>query len=68
METDASRERALRRMAQRQGLQLIKSRRRDPQCYDYGTYALADPNNNTLVAYDCSGGLSLDEIEAALNE
>jgi hypothetical protein len=62
------RENRLRRMAERQGLRLEKSRRRDKRAYDYGTYQLIDPYTNALVA---SGnqhgyGLSLDEIEQAL--
>lgn len=40
----------LRRMALRQGLALTKSRRRDPQAIDYGTYYLTDENNNIVSA------------------
>jgi hypothetical protein len=61
---EKTRETRLRRMAQRQGLQLVKSRRRDPRATDYGTYVLAD-ENNVLVVW---GGLYLDDIERALNE
>ena len=64
------RENRLRRMAERQGLRLEKSRRRDPRAVDYGTYQLVDPATNTLVSYGLGGGygLNLDEIEHALNE
>ena len=49
---------------------LTKSRRRDPRAYDYGTYMLVDHQTNTLVAGSSQSGygLSLDEIETALNE
>ena len=36
------RENRLRRMARRQGLELIKSRTRDPWAVDYGSYTLID--------------------------
>jgi hypothetical protein len=70
MDTDKIRENRLRRAAQRQGLQLQKSRRRDTRAYDWGTYQLVDPYTNTLVAYGGRSGygLSLDEIEEALSK
>jgi len=65
------RENRLRRMAERQGLKLEKSRQRDPRGYLYGTYQLVDPNYNTIVlsdrAYGRGYGMSLDEIEEYLN-
>ena len=69
-DTDKVRENRLRRVAQRQGLALAKSRRRDPRATDYGTYMLVDPSTNGVVAYGQSSGygLNLDEIENALNE
>ena len=62
------RENRLRRMAERQGLQLMKSRRRDPRAIDYGTYMLTNPSTNTLALWGNPDGygLTLDEIEAAL--
>jgi len=60
------RENRLRRMAARQGLELQKSRRRDPLAYDYGGYQLIDPGMNALVFGELAGhgfGASLDEIE-----
>ena len=63
-------ENRLRRMAQRQGLFLAKSRRRDTRAVDWGTYGLLDTNSGTVACGDTSTGygMSLDEIEAALNE
>lgn len=63
-----TRETRLRRMAERQGLRMIKSRRRDPRALGYGTYALVDANTNHLIAgNDSTGyGLDLDQIETAL--
>jgi hypothetical protein len=56
-------------MARRQGLDLRKSRRRDPQALDYGGYQLVDPGSNWLVFGELAGrgfGASLDDIEAYL--
>jgi hypothetical protein len=62
-------ENRLRRVAHRQGLSLAKSRRRDTRAYDFGTYRLLDINSGSVVWGDTQGyGMSLDEIEAALNE
>jgi len=64
------RENRLRRMAQRQGLRLEKSRRRDPRAFDYGGYMLIDDYHNFTVygggpmAYSAS----LDDIEAVLQQ
>lgn len=62
------RENKLRRMAQRQGLQLVKSRRRDPRAIDFGTYALVDPNSTAMIAGDPNSGfgMTLEEVETAL--
>jgi hypothetical protein len=63
-------ENRLRRMAQRQGLRLEKSRRRDPRALNYGTYWLINPYTNTVVAGDTGNGygLDLDQVEKALLE
>jgi hypothetical protein len=65
-------------MAERQGLRLEKSRRRDPRALDYGTYALlhgpppaaggANWRERTLVAGDPNTGygLDLDDVESWL--
>ncbi len=53
-------------MAERQGLRLIKSRRRDPRAIDYGGYALADAATNLILFGTGDVGrivASLDEIE-----
>ena len=67
--TEKVRENRLRRMAERQELRLIKSRRRDPRAIDYGGYALADVATSLIVFG--TGGVgrivaSLDEIEEYL--
>jgi hypothetical protein len=65
-----AREMRARRAAKRQGLELSKSRTRDPRATDYGTYMLVNPHTKTLVAYGLERGygLDLDAIERALNE
>lgn len=64
------RENRLRRMAKRRRLVLVKSRRRDPQAWDYGTYGLIDPARGAWVAQDVAigegYGLDLHAIEAWL--
>jgi hypothetical protein len=66
--TDKVRENRLRHPAQRQGLTLAKSRRRDPNAFDYGSYMLVDPNTNAVVAsvHETGYGMSLDDIEEHL--
>jgi hypothetical protein len=54
------RENRLRRMASRQGLQVLKSRRRDPRALDYGTYWLVDASGVEVARGD------VDAIEARL--
>jgi hypothetical protein len=57
-------------MADRQGLRLEKSRRRDPRAYDYGTYILVDIATTAVVCGGSDGGFQhgpdLDVIEAYL--
>ncbi len=64
------RENRLRRMAERQGLVLAKSRRRDPRAWDYGTYMLLDLATNGVVASGSQQGygLDLDAIELELEK
>ena len=66
---DKVRENRLRRKAERQGLILQKSRLRDPQAVGYGTYRLVDAATNSVEVWGSQSGygLTLDEIEAALN-
>ena len=46
---DKTREARLRRMAKRQGLELVRSRRRDPHALDYDGYMLIDPARQWMV-------------------
>jgi hypothetical protein len=69
MTDDKVRENRLRRMAQRQGLQLIKSRRRDPRAIDYGQYWIADVRSNFLHKGPYNDGFAdLDQVEGFLTE
>jgi hypothetical protein len=56
-------ENRLREKAKRQGLELGKSRRRDPDALDYGTYKLVEADTGEVVA---DGLTDLASIEAAL--
>ncbi len=62
------REARLRRMAERRGLKLVKSRRRDPLAVDYGRYVIADPDTNRPIAGELgsAGAMALDDVEAWL--
>jgi hypothetical protein len=62
---DKVRENRIRRMAERQGLILRKSRRRDRRAWDFGSYWLVDADRNVLVFPDVHGG-SLDDMETYL--
>lgn len=53
------RENRLRRAAKRQGLQMVKSRRRDPRALDYGEYVL-------FKGADVVGSGDIDEVEVFL--
>jgi hypothetical protein len=69
MAEEKVRENRMRRMAERQGLELRKSRRRDPRALDYGTYALVNPRENVVVAGVGGTGryeFTLDDVEAFL--
>jgi hypothetical protein len=63
---EIARELRLRRLAERQGLVLQKSRRRDTRLYDYGRYFLLDARSNFRVCSEF--GLDLDEVAAALED
>jgi hypothetical protein len=43
------RENRLRRVAERRGYRLLKSRRRDPQALDFGGYMLVDAQTQLVV-------------------
>jgi hypothetical protein len=55
-------------MAQRQGLRLVKSRRRDPHALDYRAYWLVDEESGEVVFRTEVGGevSTLDNLEAYL--
>lgn len=63
------RENRLRRMAERQGLRLVKSRRRDPLAVDFGKYRIetGDGVEPERFASPMGWGLTLDEVEARLS-
>ena len=58
------RERRLRYLAQRAGLVLRKSRRRDREASDYGAYYLVDHETNGLLAI-CH---SLEQVDDELQD
>ncbi len=63
------REVRLRRMAERQGLRIHKSRRRDPKALSYGCWMIVDPYSNAVVAGAGLTGepdLGLDDVELYL--
>lgn len=58
------RENRLRAAVQRQGYQMVKSRRRDPRARDYGGYMIINPATSTVEAGDLTrGGMSLDDVD-----
>lgn len=64
--TDKTRETRVRRMAERQGVAIYKSRRRDPRARDYGTYSLCWVEASyPETSWDAWVGQfrSLDEVE-----
>lgn len=63
------RENRLRNKADRQGLRLIKSRRRDPDAIDYGGYMLVDIETGGAVlgAGSFSFQADLDDVEEYLS-
>ena len=62
--TEKTRENRLRRLAERHGLALVKSRRRDPEAMTFGLYGLTARTD--VVAEPSVLSLRLDEIEAFL--
>jgi hypothetical protein len=64
---DKVRENRLRRMAERQGLRLQKSRRRDPRALDFGRYWLVDMETGVLdQRIEQRHGIELEDVEAWL--
>lgn len=58
------RDNRLRRAAERQGLTVRKTRRRDPRALDYGRYWL---QRGEEVVLGGTEGVSVDDVEAYLN-
>jgi hypothetical protein len=61
----------VRRMIDRQGYFLEKSRRRDPRAVGYGRFRIVDPTTNTVVAgagERAEYTMSLEEAEAWATE
>jgi hypothetical protein len=67
--SEDAREVRLQRVAERQGLTLLKSPERDPHEGSYGTYMLVETDTATVkVSGSPAGyGLTLDEIEDVLD-
>jgi len=64
VESEKVRENRLRRAAGRQGLRLVKSRRRDPRAYDYGRYWISGEHRALLTS---EYGMTLDEVDEYLS-
>jgi hypothetical protein len=60
---ETTRENRLERMAERRGLRITKSRRRDPSEFDYGRYMLRDVNIRVIVAGTTTAGRALWTLE-----
>ena len=71
-EPDTTRAMRLRRIADRRGLRLVKSGRRDPGALDYMLYALVDQQTGKAInppladRFECSW--TLDQVEDYLIE
>lgn len=60
-------ENRVRRMARRQGLELEKSRRRDPLALDYGRYALIDEAGAVVAGVEAGRhAWALEDVERYL--
>lgn len=60
MTAEQVRENRLRRMAERQGLTLVKARRRDPRALDYDTWTVVVAATSAVAA---GPGLTVDDVE-----
>ena len=62
----------LRRVAARQGLQLMKSHARDPRALGYATYQICDPILGVMYTgkegRDSGYGLTLEDVAEQLGE
>ena len=69
--TDQQRESRLRRMAEREGLALWKSRQRDPAAHDYSGWMVVNPSLSNGILGGASPYpycWSLDDVEEFLTE
>ncbi len=62
---EKARDNRMRRVADRRGYRLTKSRRRDPRATDFGLYTLVWKGN---LIRDVRRGMTLDEVERFLDE
>lgn len=65
------RENRMRRKLDRMGYRLIKSRRKDPDAFDYGLFAIVDQNHNSLMHESLAGSiyaLDLEEVDSWIEE
>jgi hypothetical protein len=63
-DADKVRENRARRAAARQGLKLVKSKRRDRRALDYAVWTIVNTQTNAVTA---GGSLSIDQVEDFLN-
>jgi hypothetical protein len=70
MTEEKAMENRARRALERRGLQLQKSRRRDPRAIDFGGYMIVDPATNSVVAGASHAPyqMTLDDVEAWLKD
>jgi hypothetical protein len=66
--SEKTRENRLRRLAARQGLEIMKSRSRTPESLEYGGYMIINRYRDSVVlgAYPHSFAMSLDDVEEYL--
>ena len=64
---DRAQEKHVRTKAKQQGFRLVKSRGKVPEALDFGRFLILE-NETGLIATQGDDWLSLDEIEAWLNE
>lgn len=69
-ENDKVKENRLRRIAERRGMKIEKSRRRDPKAIDFGGYMLIDVSTNAVITggspYPYSA--SIEDVEEYLKD
>ncbi len=70
MTAEKVRENKLRRLAERRGFRVLKSRRRDPGAYDYGGYMVVEIPGNYVVfgGHPYAYAATVDEVEGFLSD